>query len=49
MADSNITKRALAGALRELMMDVPLDKIRVAHICERCDMIRKSFYYHFKD
>ena len=49
MADSNITKRALATALRELMEEVPFDKIQVAHICERCDMNRKSFYYHFKD
>ena len=49
MADSNITKRALAGALRELMVDIPFEKIQVAHICERCDMNRKSFYYHFKD
>ena len=49
MADSNITKRALANALRELMEEVPFDKIQVAHICERCDMNRKSFYYHFKD
>lgn len=49
MADSNITKRALASALRELMEEVPFDKIQVAHICERCDMNRKSFYYHFKD
>lgn len=49
MADSNITKRALATALRELMQEVPFDKIQVAHICERCDMNRKSFYYHFKD
>lgn len=49
MADSNITKRALAGALRELMDEVPFEKIQVAHICERCDMNRKSFYYHFKD
>ncbi len=49
MADSNITKRALATALRELMLEVPFDKIQVAHICERCDMNRKSFYYHFKD
>lgn len=49
MADSNITKRALAGALRELMVDIPFDKIQVAHICERCGMNRKSFYYHFKD
>ena len=49
MADSNITKRALASALRELMQEVPFDKIQVTHICERCDMNRKSFYYHFMD
>lgn len=49
MADSNITKRALAVALKELMAEMPFEKITVAHICERCDMHRKSFYYHFKD
>ena len=49
MADSNITKRALASALRELMKEVPFDKIQVSHICDRCGMNRKSFYYHFKD
>ena len=49
MADSNITKRALAAALRDLMEELPFDKIQVALICERCDMNRKSFYYHFKD
>lgn len=49
MADANITKQALASSLRELMDEVPFDKINVAHICERCGMNRKSFYYHFKD
>lgn len=49
MADSNITKRALAAALRELMAELPFEKINVSHICERCQMNRKSFYYHFKD
>lgn len=49
MADSNITKRALAISLKELMAEQPFDKINVAQICERCDMNRKSFYYHFKD
>ena len=49
MADSNITKRALASALKGLMEELPFDKINVAHICERCDMNRKSFYYHFRD
>lgn len=49
MADSNITKRALATSLKELMEEQPFEKINVAQICERCDMNRKSFYYHFKD
>lgn len=49
MADSNITRRALASALRELMMETPFSRINIADICQRCDMNRKSFYYHFKD
>lgn len=49
MADSNITKRALANALKELMEEYPFEKINVAQICEKCSMNRKSFYYHFKD
>ena len=49
MADSYITKRALAASLRELMQEQPFDKINVSQICEECGMNRKSFYYHFKD
>lgn len=49
MADSNITKKALAQALKELMAERPFSKINVGNICERCEMNRKSFYYHFKD
>ena len=49
MADSNITKKALADALKELMDTKPFHKISVSDICERCQMNRKSFYYHFKD
>jgi len=49
MADSNITKNALAGAMKNLMNQKPFSKINVADICEMCDMNRKSFYYHFKD
>ena len=49
MADSNITKRALAAALKEVMEQKPFAKINVSDICERCDMSRKSFYYHFRD
>ncbi len=49
MADSNITKNALANALKKLMTENSFDKISVSEICEECGMNRKSFYYHFKD
>ncbi len=49
MADSNITKRALANALKECMAEKSFSKISVADICEKCGMNRKSFYYHFRD
>lgn len=49
MADSNITKRAMAAALKELMEEKLFSKISVGEICETCGMNRKSFYYHFKD
>ena len=49
MSDSNITKKALATALQELMQEKSLSKISVGDICQRCGMNRKSFYYHFKD
>lgn len=49
MADSSMTKRALASALVNLMQNKPFLKISVAEICEKCNMNRKSFYYHFKD
>jgi len=49
MADSNITKKALAMALKELMEGEDFSKISVSDICNKCNMNRKSFYYHFKD
>lgn len=49
MADSTITKQALALALKERMEEKAFDKISVSDICESCNMNRKSFYYHFKD
>lgn len=49
MADSNITKKALAGIMKDLMGRMPFSKISVSDICEACGMNRKSFYYHFKD
>lgn len=49
MADSNITKQALAKAMKELLEEQSFDKICVSDICEKCHMNRKSFYYHFRD
>jgi len=49
MSDSQITKRALAEAMKELMLERPMNKINIGDIVERCNMNRQSFYYHFKD
>ena len=49
MADSTITKKTLANALKRLMCDLPFSKISISDICDLCDMNRKSFYYHFRD
>jgi len=49
MADSYITKRALAEAMKELMLKHPMEKIKIRDIVELCNMTRQSFYYHFKD
>ena len=49
MAYSNITKTAMAEAMKMLMSEKPFAKISVGDICERCGMNRKTFYYHFKD
>jgi len=49
MPDTNITKSALARAMKKLMKEKDFQKISVTDICESCGMNRKSFYYHFKD
>ena len=49
MANSNVTKRVLANSLKELVQEIPLEKITIADICASSGMNRKSFYYHFRD
>ena len=49
MADSAITKKALANAIKKLIADMPFKKISISDICDECNMNRKSFYYHFRD
>lgn len=45
----NRTKKALDGALRQLLEQKPLDQIRVREVTELCGIRRQSFYYHFAD
>ena len=47
MPDSSITKQALAAALKSLMREMPFERVSVSHICQKCNMNRQSFYYHF--
>jgi len=49
MSDSQLTKQALSQAMKELMEEMPMEKIKISDITERCNLNRQSFYYHFKD
>ncbi|MCR5632282.1 MAG: TetR family transcriptional regulator, partial [Eubacterium sp.] len=49
MAESLITKRAIADSLKELTKEKPFDKISVKDISEKCGINRQTFYYHFED
>lgn len=49
MANTKLTKEALAKSLKELLAERPLDKISVKDITEHCGMSRNNFYYHFQD
>lgn len=49
MANSDITKLALADAMKDLMAENQMSKITIGDITKKCNMSRKSFYYHFKD
>ena len=47
--EMNRTKKALGGALRQLLEQKPLDQIRAREVTELCGIRRQSFYYHFAD
>lgn len=43
------TRNELAAALKELLKEKPLQKIRVHDLTDRCGLYRQTFYYHFED
>lgn len=44
---SDQTKHALSVALKELMVQKPIDKITIHDLTERAGIRRQNFYYHF--
>ena len=49
MPESNLTKKALAQTLKDLIHTQSFEKIGVNDICDACQVSRKTFYYHFRD
>ncbi len=43
------TKKAFAAEMRRMLDEMPLEKIRVNELCERCGERRQLLYYHFQD
>lgn len=46
---SDITKRAMSAALKNLLKEKKLNKITVQDIADECGIKRQTFYYHFQD
>ena len=43
------TKIMFADTLEEMLKEMPLDKVRVAKLCDRCGATTPTFYYYFHD
>lgn len=43
------TKRAFEMSLVELSKELPINKITVKLLCERAELSRNAFYFHYKD
>ena len=46
---SELTKRALSNALKELLKEKPVNKITIAELCNKVGIRQQTFYYHFAD
>lgn len=46
---SYATQQKLAKSLKELMLQVPFEKLSVSDITANCNLHRQTFYYHFED
>lgn len=46
---SNLTKKALAEALKQSIQEKDLSDITISELTTMCDLKRQTFYYHFTD
>lgn len=46
---SELTKKALSNALKEMLKEKPVNKITISDLCEKTGIRRQTFYYHFQD
>ncbi len=46
---ADVTKRALAQSVKELVSKHPLESVSVKDITDHCGLSRHGFYYHFRD
>ena len=46
---SNLTQKALAQAVTDLLRNRNLDRINIKDITDACGLTRNTFYYHFHD
>jgi len=49
MSMKDRTKELFATELERMLAQMPLAKVRVGDLCERCGAGRQTFYYHFRD
>ena len=49
MKGLNRTKLLFSQTLKQMAAEMPLKKITATSLCERCDVSRGTFYYHFLD
>jgi AcrR family transcriptional regulator len=43
------TKKMFADELENMLRTMPMDKVRVTDLCQRCSATTPTFYYYFKD
>ena len=43
------TKKLFADTLKDMLKEMPMEKVRINELCRRCGADRQTFYYLFRD